>query len=213
MNNIKTSQIVVAVVLLIVGLFVGKLFFGGSQSTSTQTETTPKPGGITSYDDLGLGPRIQDYQGGEMAAGDNEDFWTNDTGNTVFFDKSVVTTSGTASSSYRLYQFASSSPTVPSGNYYSALTEGNSRIGNALIGGIVIATSTAATSTNSTMASIVGKGAGVIAVPAGWSLITYYQQVDSASCGGVCEPATSTNNGLGKVTWTAHSFATSSNKR
>lgn len=213
MLNTKNSQIVAAVIILLLGVIVGKMF-AGSRTIERIIENGTSLAGVTNFDDLAVGPRIQDYQGGELVAGDNEDAWQNDTGRTVFADLGTITTSGTASSSYRFYMFATSSSAVPAGNYWTALTEASSRLGNSLIGGIVAPTSTTATTTNSITAAAISKGTGVITIPSGWYLITYYQAVDTAACGAtVCEPATSTNNGLGKVTWTAHTFATSSNKQ
>src|SRR3990167_10854124 len=197
---------VLAVILALVGLVGGNQSVSDEQIQSIVSQLSAvsyeKLGsGVTRYPNSGIemiyakiGDRYTEWQGGAMSAGDDEDSWQNLTNDTVYAKYGAVTTSGTASSSYRIFMVATSAASIPTTHDFTAIPLSN----NNLISGQVWATSTPATTTN----SITAAGNDTVVIPDKWYLITYYQAVDLAACGAtICEPATSTNNGWGIVTW------------
>lgn len=135
-----------------------------------------------------------------IGAGSNDATWLNNTGKTVYIDYGQTMTTGVASSSFKIYVFATSTATISPAHYSTAI--GYDATSTPLINGITIATSTFATTTNSTMAAAKGVGNGTIVVPSGWYVHTYLQAVDAPGCGGTgaCEQSTSTNRGIGTIT-------------
>lgn len=181
---------------IILALVLGWIGLGGGTTVINQTSSPDSSiRGVTNYDALALGDTVVHLKELNLAAGEDEATWTNNTGATQFIDFQTITTSGTASSSFKISGFATSTATIPNSQDFSALSEG----ARGLIRSITIATSSAATTTNSYMAMLGGSGNGVVAVPQGWTFKLYLQEGDTAcktSGGGACEAATSTNRGF-----------------
>lgn len=130
--------------------------------------------------------------------------FTNRTGRDAFvFLGSVDILSGqTASSTYKVSIFSTTTSSVPSTSDYDALAGNTGKA--SLINGVLIATSSTATTTSSVYASQAQKGNGFIVVPNGSTVFGYIQQNTAAVTGcyaatGVCEVATSTNRGFNPV--------------
>lgn len=137
--------------------------------------------------------------GATFVAGQAFDYWQNRTGYTVYIDSAVFGTSGAASSSFKLYAFATTSdPSTLASRYaFTAFTEAiNGQ--NSFLGSPTYATSTAASTTNSAIEAKAGRGNGVIAVPNNGYLVFLLQGVDAAGCASTlkCEAATSTARGF-----------------
>lgn len=149
--------------------------------------------------------------GGLIGPRQRVDYWQNTTGATVYVDSGLYGTTGTASSTFNVSMFATTtSPTVLAARYdYTALTEAINGTASFLSLSHAIATSTVATTTNSQMELKMGRGNGVIAVPNNGYLITYLQQLPlgggGATCNGAsCEAATSSMRGFSGLFWRAH---------
>lgn len=148
---------------------------------------------------LGLGNfgMVENFGQLVLNARQNDVAVRNTTGRTLYVRYAQSSTSGTASSSVRVYFFATTTATVAASHAYTAIVPSN--LG--LITGAIIATSSAASTTNS-IKQAATTGQGVIVVPDGYYLHSYVQQGDlQAGCSGsVCETATSTNRGWGTLT-------------
>lgn len=135
------------------------------------------------------------------ARSDDMVIYTNRTGRDVYadFGSVDVVTGETASSTYKISLFATTTTSVASSMDFSSLAEGK----RALIQSLAIATSTTASSTSSVYAAARGasSGNGSIVIPDGSSLMVYLQQdttAGSITCArnGACETATSSNRGF-----------------
>ena len=131
---------------------------------------------------------------GTIAAGQNQGYWTNKTGRTVFVDYGDVALNGVASSSVRV-SVATSTLTALTNNFAAPY--------GSLIDNQLIATSTPQVA--AVVNSDVGSGTnskGTIEVPDGTSVIFLIRQDDSRACtGATCETATSTNRGWTTANW------------
>lgn len=151
---------------------------------------------------------------GSMVAGTSTDFWINNTGVTVFVYDLSVFTDGTASSTYKFFAEASTSPIA----LIELTTLSTPSWENAIINGVLIPTSTAATSTSHLWDVGVNNRKHPVGIKAGQRLNLHLQnaggtatftavQTDCTSTG-KCESATSTNRGF-NVVWMAKLFSTS----
>lgn len=114
-----------------------------------------------------------------------------------------VLTGQTASTTYDVYIFATTSTSISTVNDFLTAQTGTPAK-QQLIRGVTIATSSTATTTSSTYAAAVSKGNGSILVPDGSTLFGYMVQTYPLGAGGACngvtcEPATSTNRGFNPV--------------
>lgn len=186
-KNIVIS-VVVAIVLVLLALSThtnspDALGSAGGGSTGNVQLNTNGVG--TGYDYVILS------RSGTIPLGSNQGAWCNSgakgVGKTVYVDLARITTSGTASSTMKVYTATSTSATIAS--------DFNAPFGT-LINGFNLATSSLATTTGST--DYRRTGFGIIAVPVGQCVVTQIQAA-AASCpttGGSCESATSTSRGF-----------------
>lgn len=106
----------------------------------------------------------------------------------------TIITGETASSTFNITIFATTTNSIAAGQGFGTLSEGSRN----LIGPTLIATTTTATTTSSTK----GIGSGVVLVPSG-SYVFGYLQRNLTQCGvavaGFCENATSTARGFNPI--------------
>lgn len=121
----------------------------------------------------------------------------NTTGRDLIVDYAEVQTiadhrgNATASSTYDLAVFATSTTNVPNSHDFTPLAFDKYQLIRA-----TFATSTTATTTNSVGSTRTG-GQGAIRWPADWSLTVYLNRATNGACkAGTCETATSTNRGF-----------------
>lgn len=199
----KTHKVVTSV---IVSLVVGLAFLGFTQPsvpTNGPTENVGSGGNVTSQVDVytngvGIGPEYATFsRSGTIGAGANQGSWCNlssspGLGRTAYIDLATITTSGTASSSFKFY--IATSTTARISNDFTAPF-------GSLINGFTIATSSPATTTSSIEQK--RSGFAVIPVTVGQCVVTQMQASNGSVCasvGGLCESATSTNRGF-NIDW------------
>lgn len=202
----KKIYIVSAVVAAIVALVVGLLTVSLSKAPTPAPVQTPvsetrtgSGGNITQQQDfytngVGIGPDyVMFTRNGVIGTSQNEGFWTNRTGRTVYINRADVTSTGTASSTYRIYVGTTTAPT--------ALDDFSAPYAS-LVNGFLWATSTAATTTSSIGARNT-TNTGVIPVADGQSVFVQLQAVNDNRCAAAlrCETATSTNRGITRLEW------------
>lgn len=148
-----------------------------------------------------------------IGAGTSTAYYKNTTPGRVTVDFLAMQSTGTASSSYKIYAFATTTTNPPTQHLYTNPTATWNR---SLLAGILIATSTAATSTNSVkLANYTNtNSAGTIDLEVGESLQFFLlnssgvANVPLPTCNGdSCEAATSTNRGF-NLNFQLHLFAT-----
>ncbi len=188
-----------SVVALVIGLVaLASVFFGIRSHAPASDQSLGAGGGGTVYSQqdqyingVGIGPTYITFsKSGTIGAGSNIGGWTNRSGRTAYVDLFSVTTTGTASSTYSIYAYASSS--APSTTYDFVTPASADKM---LISNFALATSSTATTTSSLEKAPAGK---VVRVPDGWTLYTILK-APAASCpsvAGSCESATSTNRGF-----------------
>lgn len=150
-----------------------------------------------------LGDNAQKWVTKTMSSGSNSVLiYTNNTGRDVYGDygAAAIATGETASSTFKVSVFASTTSSINVSNDFATLAEGNRTLLNA----VPIATSTTATTTSSVYASQLGKGSGSILIPNGSSVWGYLQANQAAVTGckgatGLCEQATSSSRGFNPV--------------
>lgn len=127
--------------------------------------------------------------------------YRNTSGKDVIIDYGEVNvlTSQTASTSYRVHIFATTSSSIVASTDYTALAEGR----RSLIG-VTLATSTTATTTNSVSSAIIGRGNGAVLVASDSYVFGYIQNLPLEGggplcTGAACETATSSNRGFNPV--------------
>lgn len=132
-----------------------------------------------------------------LAGQDEAVLLTNNTSADVFVDYAeiqlIANAAGTqtASSTYNVRLFATSTATIPASHDFTAVTSDKYSL---IVG--TWATSTTATTTNSVGTVPLG-GQGSIRLPANWSLVAYINRTGGATCSGVsCETATSSKRGF-----------------
>lgn len=180
----------IAVVISIASLITA---FSGGNSAGLGGERA----GLQNFiDGIKAGSISIKWVSGKLAPGaDDQVIYTNRTGRDVYadFGSVDVLTGETASTTFKVSIFATTTTSVPVTQDYTALAEG----ARALIQSYTFATSTTATTTSSVRAAVEGKGNGSIVIPDGSSLMLYMQQTYGNVCtGAVCETATSTNRGF-----------------
>jgi len=200
---------VFAVILALVGLV------GGNQPVSKVIERViERPlSGVSDFDELalqdaGVEDAVIDYHQFVLGSGVTSDVWTNRTGTDVFVDYGSLITSGTASTSYRVFMFATTSTSVASTNDFTLIS---AALNTDIIRAWPLATSTTATTTDTVYAINDGINDGMpTRIRNGQSVIVYLQSTFFGPCSGsVCETATSTNRGF-NVTGFIRTHATSS---
>lgn len=195
MNKI---QKVIGVVLVVGLLLVGAYYWSARSSTSDSPKTL---GGDTINTPtnfiagLNLGPANNQVHLNEISinigAKTNSGYWKNTSGATRYVDLTDITTSGTASSSYLFYAYASS--TLPGITYdftNNVTATANTWVN---INGIGLATSTVATTTSSFDTTAPNR---TVPVASGAYYIVLMKQRFSVCTSGTCETATSTNRGF-----------------
>jgi hypothetical protein len=194
LKNIIVSA-VTAIVVLVVGLAVIGSVANAPVSTGLETGSVNGPiqNSVWNFQkgaSFGSNKYAQFSQSGIIAAGANQASWQNRTGRTIYINRHDVSTTGTASSTYALYVYASTSPARTIYDFVAPASANRMLINN-----FALATSSAATTTSSLDKALAGK---VVQVPDG----SYVDiQLSSAAPGcpsvaGVCESATSTNRGF-----------------
>jgi len=159
--NKQNVSLVVAALALIVAVGAAILIDGreGPQGPPGK-DGTGQLGGVTNFDELGLGNVDIDYHSGTLDSGEGQDSWQNTTGKTVYVDYAamglIATSSSlgspTASSSFRAFMATSSSATVT----YFAFSEANNNpiTRRSIIDGWFIATSTTGFMASSTISNV-----------------------------------------------------------
>ncbi len=220
----KTFQWLTALVA-VVGLVIG---IQAINKTPTERVSPPPPLGTVRQFDVftegaGIGDQATRWISKTIGVGSNSVSWTNNTSKTIYADYGQMGfPSGTASSSYTFWLFATSTNSIATHNY-DVFTTGNSGTASTtfLIRGFVVATSTMATKyASSTVDSTMeaarlaktpptdnqGGLGGHLVIPAGWTVFGVVLNGSGASfaplatCNGAsCETATSTNRGFQTV--------------
>lgn len=153
------------------------------------------PDGFINGAEFGTLPVTVNYAGGKISAKTNVAFWKNTTATTQYVDYAAVATDGTASSTFRIYAYATS--TAPRTLYdFVAPAQANANSTQLLINNFLFATTSAATTTTNFDKALAGK---TVAVPVGSYVIIQMLNQDTgcASQGsGVCETATSSRRGF-----------------
>jgi hypothetical protein len=185
---------VIAVVALVVGLIA--LGLHGSQPVQTLGAPTNIVGStFTSGIGFGSGttPINVNWAGDKIYAKSNQAYWKNTTGMTQYVDYAEFDTDNTASSSYKIYVMATTSP-LRTLYDFTAPTSSN---GKMMINGFAIATSSTATTTTNLSGN--GSQDTTVQVPDGSYVVYYLTALNGTLCasqGGQCESATSTNRGF-----------------
>lgn len=191
----KTKGYVVAWVALVVGLLaLGTVVLAGL-SGGSKSDTL---GGVynvnnsnptfTNGIDMGTYPVTVNWDGNKIGSKQYQASWKNTTGQTQYITYAEVSTDGTASTSFKVYAF--STTTAPASIAYNVTP-----LTNVLINGFVIATSSAATTTTSDDTKGTGSGplaGSTIQVPTGSYFIVSLQANAAANF----ETATSTKRGF-----------------
>ena len=143
-----------------------------------------------------------------LTSGDNYESWLNQIGQTLYVTDATIITGATASSSSKLYLYATTSPAVlRSGEHFTAPTVD---VTNRILSGVLLATSSAATTTssiNEAAYNVLSSNLtnGVVPVANGERILLWLQ--NATASGGVpagrcsfnatassCDAATSTNS-------------------
>lgn len=210
----KKMKIIGGIAVISLVLAIIALFSGGTNTVIERV--TEQLGGGTNFDTIGLdssnGTIYFDYERGQLTAAEDQDVFTNNSGVTRFYDFAAIEATATGTAAYRLYVVATSTSSIGDTHDFTALAV--DRTDQDFLINWATGTTSAATSTNSlllasrmTVALVASGGGGgggtyaaysdgVVAVPAGHSLIIYQQKIDSAVCADVatlpCLNATST---------------------
>ena len=188
-----------AVVLSVAALFIAV----SSGAPVTDGNFAGNRAGLQEFvDGIKAGDLTTKWVGGALPVRSDEMVvYTNRTGRDVYADFASVDviTGETASSTYKISLFATTTTSIASSMDFGTLAEGK----RALIQSLAIATSTTASSTSSVYAAARGasSGNGSVVIPDGSSLLMYLQQdttAGSITCArnGACETATSSNRGF-----------------
>ena len=220
----KIQKITLGIATLALCIAIGVAIFGGKITIIERIERAV--GGVTNYDTLELKDELSFtnasttnlrleqatstpyFKGQKLYIGSIQmmDSWYNDTGQDLHVSiADAGFNSGTASSSYRISLFATSTgPSTIKRLYdYTTLTEAINGSNSFLIKNFKYATSTTATTTNNLQMLKDGSGSGMITVASSSYMHLLIQQGDligSCSAGtynGTCESATSSNRGIG----------------
>lgn len=204
MNETKNSNIgvVVAVVISLFSFFFAVFGGGSGEIQIINDKTAGERAGLQEFiDGIKAGDVNAKWVSKTLPAQTNSVLlYKNTTGKDVIVDYGEVNvvTGETASSTYKVAVFATTSTSVPTNADFAALTGNTRKL--SLIDGVTLATSTTATTTSSTYASSAGLGNGAIIIPNGSSLFGFIQQTFTTPCtGSQCETATSSNRGFNPV--------------
>lgn len=182
----------------------GQYNSNGVNAPSLSTTGLVKSNGLTNFQKVVTIPK-----------GENYFFFTNNTKDTIWFDDAKVITAGTASSSVKIFVYATSTNSLLGREHFTNPTV---TAVDQLLNGVLISTSTAATSTSPFTESLQAspKTKGIVGLTAGRSMLMWIQNASGASgapatvCNGAtCESATSTRLGIGPVTIFLGGFSTS----
>lgn len=187
LNSILAGLGVAAVI--IASYFIG---VAGKSTVTAVDNVGGQRAGLQEFTDgAKLGSQTTRWYSGTIPASDNQEFWYNNTGKTVYVDLAEMITTGTASSTYDFFV-----GTTTSASLSSDFTDPFST----LIHDFNLATSTTIRAINS-IKDAGTNGRSVIPVAAGeYVFFTFQQTFDNACTGSVCETATSTNRGF-NVNW------------
>lgn len=191
---IGLGALVVVVLLVLVGI--------NHTSAPTQVVDQSLGGDVRNPGDnspngiqLGNLPVTVNYDGGKIQPKTNTAFWKNTTGKTQYVDYVEVSTDNTASSTFAVYAYATS--TAPR-TLYDFVAPVNNATTLLSINQFIIATTSAATTTTNIDKAFSGK---TVRVSANSYLdVSLVQTFGSACTGSICETATSSNRGF-NVQW------------
>lgn len=183
---------------VVVGLLLGSVVFsGGSLFGGIYNTVTPQNDSGTKSGDAIEKTISKAFP----VAGNSVMLYHNTSGRDVLVDFGSITipTGETASTTYQMSVFATTSSAIPASQDYTALAEARR-----LLIGTSVATSSTATSTNSVYAAKANNGNGAILVPNNSYVFGYLQNLASGGggkgcSGSVCETATSTNRGTNPI--------------
>lgn len=208
-QNITLGVAVVAIILAITNF----VFHPGLNKVSAQLDTLSqllqhqKLGGISNYDQLGIGPLVLSSQIISIGSGTSTAAWTNTSNHTVFLEDLNIFRDGIATTSYQVDAEA----TNTAGLVYPATYQGSSaNATSTIISGWYFATGTAATTTGAFSSPSSPRKA--IPILSGQSILMRLHMFDGAGgciSTGICESASSTNKGF-TVYGFLQLFATSS---
>lgn len=217
----KTSYKVLSVSGLVVGLIALIAAFGHTTPSAPVQDNSL--GGVYNVNntaptftdgiDLGTLPVRESWDGGSIGARQNSGSWRNTKSATATVDYVEISTTGTASSTFRVWAYASSTaPSIANNNPAVPTNVGAANFGSLLINGKTIATSSTATTTSSDDSGVPQAGSSFQVGPVGGTnsymdfLITgcvagYSGPASSAFAN--CETATSSNRGF-NLTYRVH---------
>ena len=165
------------VALVIAILAFGLAFFGGGTNTIKEITREVSLSGSTGFDQFQFQSEDGSVNGGTvdyiqltMAVATDTAFIRNvsDNGASIWLSDAALSSGGTASSSFRTYFLATSTPYVlDTLNYTNLVNTGGSNATKILVKQI-LATSTTATTTSSVMTAVLGNGEGLIEIPYLW---------------------------------------------
>jgi hypothetical protein len=195
----KSNGIVLGVVAVaIAAIALGAAVFGGDTQPVNQNVGGERAGLQEFLDGIKAGDINVKWASAELPVATNQVLiYANRTGHDVIadFGSMVILTGETASSTYNVSIFATTSSSIATQIDFATLGE-NSR---SLIHAATIATSSTATTTSSGQVTF-SKGNGPILVPTGSSIFGYIQQNSGCLKGtGACEQATSTARGFNPI--------------
>lgn len=199
MDNYSKGSVLGVVAVAIAVIAIGVSVYGGGQTQAPDGQNVGgERAGLQEFiDGIKPGDQTVIWKKGTIGAGQNQGSWRNNLGKTVFVDLSEVYTTGTASSSIKIYVATSSSATLSS-DFAAPFASG--------IDGKAVATSTVLTNFVYNSSKDAGtNGRHVFPVVSGEYVVTAILQ-DTTAClsggaGLACESATSTSRGFSKVFW------------
>lgn len=187
MENTKSivTAIVIGIALIVSSVVVGTSFPSQPASdrvatVENDTDLAGQRAGLQEFingiylgnKDSHAGENVEWYTNSIPVGSDSVKLFTNDTGKTLFADFGAFeNSSGTASSSYKVNLFATTSTSVPASHWDVAVVATST----GLLRNITIATSTTATTTNSVQAAALGAGNGGVIIPPNWSVFGFIQ--------------------------------------
>lgn len=200
-KSLGTIGVVVAVAISLVSLaFAFSSSSGGGDVGGQRGGFQELTNGVT----LGnfsstAGAQVEWFSGTLDPQANEEVIFRNTLGKDVYVDYAEINviTGETASSTTKIFAFATTSSSIATWADFGTLAEGK----RAIIHGVAIATSTTATTTSSVYAASAGLGNGAVLVPND-SYFHIFLQQDTAGCSiagaaaGACETATSSSRGF-----------------
>lgn len=190
---------VVAVAIAVCSLFYVVTHTGGpSAVTSDGQQVGGEQAGVQNfYDGAKLGNVGSKWIARNLAQGENSvRLYCNTSGRDAVIHYGEVTypTGQTASSTYTVNIFATTTTSIPATQNFTSLAEGR----RSLIQ-VSVATSSTATTTSSIYAARANQGNGSVLVASNSCVFGYLQQLGPTCNGASCETATSSNRGVNPV--------------